>query len=56
LPHFDDQKIGVCGFGNLYAATAFLHGAAIEEVSKSKLELPPRGADYFIVICARALA
>lgn len=41
-------------FGNLYAATTFLHGAALEEVNKKKLaDVVP---DYAIIIAARAVA
>lgn len=51
---FDPEKIGVSAFGNLYAATTFLHGAAVEEANRKKLdEAMP---EYSIVICARAVA
>lgn len=51
---FDPSKVEVSPFGNLYAATAFLHGAAIEEVSRSKLK--PVDPGYAITIAARAVA
>lgn len=51
---FDADKITVSEYGNLYAATAFLHGAAVEEVSRRKL-LPVK-RDYAIMIAARAVA
>jgi SAM-dependent methyltransferase len=54
--HFDEEKVEVRGFGNLYAATAFLHGAAVQEVSKRKLGRQVPGPEYFIVIGARAVA
>lgn len=51
---FDRDKISVATHGNLYAATAFLHGAAVEEVNGSKL----RGTDssYPVTISARVVA
>jgi hypothetical protein len=40
--------------GNLYAATAFLHGAAVEEVEAAKLaHFDP---SYPVTIAARAVA
>ena len=54
--HFDEDKIEVQGFGNLYAATAFLHGAAVQEVSRKKLDLPASVPDYSVVVAARAVA
>jgi SAM-dependent methyltransferase len=54
--HFDEEKIEVRGFGNLYAATAFLHGAAVQEVSKKKLDQTASVPDYSIVVAARAVA
>lgn len=40
--------------GNLFSATAFLHAAAIEEVSKAKLDICDRA--YPVTIAARAVA
>jgi SAM-dependent methyltransferase len=51
---FDPAKVGVTSFGNLYAATAFLHGAAVEEVNRGKLR--PVDPGFAIVIAARAVA
>jgi SAM-dependent methyltransferase len=51
---FDPHKVAVSPFGNLYAATTFLHGAAVEEANRKKLEDVMPG--YAIVICARAVA
>ena len=51
---FAKSAIVVKPFGNLYAATTFLHGAAVQEVNKSKLI--PVDPAYAIVICARAVA
>src|SRR3954452_3362265 len=51
---FDHQKVTVSGLGNLYAATTFLHGAAVEEANKKKLDEVMPG--YAVVICARAVA
>jgi SAM-dependent methyltransferase len=51
---FDRDKISVAALGNLYAATAFLHGAAVEEVGSKKLrEIDSR---YPVTIVARAVA
>jgi SAM-dependent methyltransferase len=51
---FDPEKVEVVPLGNLYAATAFLHGAAVEEVNKRKLQrvMP----EYAVIIAARAVA
>lgn len=54
--HFDEEKVEVFGFGNLYAATAFLHGAAVQEVSKRKLGQRVAGPEYSVVVAARAIA
>ena len=51
---FDASKVEVASLGNLYAATAFLHGAAVEEVKTRKLE--PTNPGYAITIAARAVA
>lgn len=51
---FDASKIEVTTYGNLYAATAFLHGAALEEVSRRKLDhFDPA---YPVTVAARAVA
>lgn len=54
--HFDAEKVEVSGLGNLYAATAFLHGAAVQEVSTRKLRARAGGPECFIVVAARAVA
>jgi SAM-dependent methyltransferase len=51
---FDESKIRVIAYGNLFAATAFLHGAAVEEVPARKLA-PPDPA-YPVIVAARAVA
>jgi SAM-dependent methyltransferase len=51
---FDPARVDVSPFGNLYAAAAFLHGAAVQETSSKKLQ--PVMPEYAIVICARAVA
>lgn len=56
LKHFAEKNIEVSGFGNLYSATAFLHGAAVQEVSQRKLDRPAAGGEYSIVVAARAVA
>ncbi len=50
---FEPAGIEVSPYGNLYAATAFLHAAAAQEVSEKKLQ--PVMPDYAIVIAARAI-
>lgn len=50
---FDSEKVSVSAYGNLYAATAFLHAAAVEEVSKRKLDEYDRA--YPVTIAARAV-
>lgn len=52
--HFDPERVDVSEFGNFFAATAFLRGVAVEEISRRKLE--PVGPDYAIIIAARAMA
>jgi SAM-dependent methyltransferase len=52
--HFEAAKVRIESFGNLFAATAFLHAAAVEEVPKRKLD--HFDADYPVTIAARAVA
>ena len=51
---FRQDAVVVESYGNLYSATAFLHGAAVEDVSKRKLDLFDRM--YPVTIAARAIA
>lgn len=51
---FRPENVSVQTYGNLYAATAFLHAAAVEEVSKRKLDRFDRV--YPVTIAARAIA
>lgn len=51
---FGPANVTIQPFGNLYAATHFLHGAASEEASRSKLAAEE--PDFAIVIAARAVA
>lgn len=51
---FEPSKISVSTFGNLFAATAFLHGAAAEEVQTEKLD--PLDGAYPVIVAARAVA
>lgn len=50
---FGPGEFEVFPFGNLYAASLFLHGAAVEEANNKKLQdtMP----EYAVVICARAV-
>lgn len=50
---FDADDVTLETHGNLYAATAFLHAAAVEEVSRSKLDKFDRV--YPVTISARAI-
>lgn len=52
LQSFDHDRVAVSSFGNLFAATAFLHGAAVEEVSRSKLRRLDKA--YPVTVAARA--
>lgn len=56
--HFDREHVSVQGFGNLYAATAFLHCASVQDVSKRKLDRQPdpEEPEYMILVGARAVA
>lgn len=51
--HFGETGYRIETHGNLYAATAFLHGAVLEEIDIAEM----RTADplYPVVICARAV-
>jgi SAM-dependent methyltransferase len=50
---FQRRDVRVETFGNLYAATAFLHAAAVEEVSMRKLDEFDRA--YPVIVAARAV-
>lgn len=51
---FPSENVLCETYGNLYSATAFLHAAAIEEVSKAKLD--KRDRVYPVTVAARAIA
>ena len=51
---FQPENVHIEARGNLYAATAFLHGACLQEVSRSKLQ--PVDEAYPVTITARAVA
>ena len=51
--NFGHDNHAIKTFGNVYAATAFLHGAVLEEVELAALRKPDPG--YPVVICARAM-
>jgi SAM-dependent methyltransferase len=53
-PHFDSASISVQTFGNLFAATAFLHGASVEEVDRAKLHAIDQAFPVIIAASARA--
>jgi SAM-dependent methyltransferase len=54
IDRFDAAQVATSPFGNFYAATAFLRGAAVEEIKESELQavMP----EYAIIIAARAVA
>ncbi|MCT2401509.1 class I SAM-dependent methyltransferase [Novosphingobium mangrovi (ex Huang et al. 2023)] len=51
---FGEANVTVSAYGNVYAATSFLHGAALSEVRKEKLL--PYDPAYPVVVCVRAVA
>ena len=51
---FEPSKVELSVYGNLHSATAFLHGAAVEELSKRRLEA--FDAAYPVTVAARAVA
>lgn len=51
---FEPGKVEVSVQGNLYAATAFLHGAAVEELNRRKLEA--HDPAFPVTVAARAVA
>ena len=51
---FDPHQVTVRSFGNLFAATAFLHGAALEEVPIGKLD--NHDPAYPVIVAGRAVA
>jgi len=51
---FDAGKVHLDEFGNLFAATAFLHGAAVEDVDSAKLDRVDPA--YPVIVAARAEA
>ena len=50
--HFED--VSISSYGNLFAATAFLHGAAAQETSARKLD--KFDPTYPVIVAARAVA
>ncbi len=49
---FDEADLRIKAYGNVYAATAFLHGLAVEELDQKKLDYFDR--DYETLIAVRA--
>ncbi len=50
---FEQDEVTSATFGNLFAATAFLHAAAVEEVGRSRLK--PCDASFPVTVTARAV-
>jgi SAM-dependent methyltransferase len=51
---FDDDDLSLRTYGNLVAATAFLHAAAVEETGRKRLA--PLDPSYPVIVAARAVA
>lgn len=51
---FDPGQVRTSSYGNLFAATAFLHGASVEEAGKKRLT--PIDPSYPVTVAARAVA
>ncbi len=51
---FEPNEVSVKTYGNLFAATAFLHGASLEDTGKARLD--PVDAAYPVLVAARAQA
>jgi len=51
---FDPKRVDCTVFGNLFAASAFLHGAAVEDVRSASLI--PNDPCYPVIVAARAVA
>ncbi len=50
---FDSKRVHVAAFGNVLAATAFLHGLTVAELTEQ--ELDHRDRDYEVTIAVRAV-
>lgn len=50
---FPDQQMNIATYGNVYAAVAFLHGLAIEELDKANLDVSD--PDYQVLITVKAV-
>lgn len=50
---FEESAVSATTYGNLFAATAFLHGAAVEEVAVQKLDRVDNA--YPVIVAARAV-
>lgn len=51
---FETTALRLVTYGNLYAATAFLHGAAVEELQKRKLD--ELDETYPVIVASRVVA
>jgi hypothetical protein len=49
---FDEENLDIRSYGNVYAATAFLHGLAVEELDQKRLSY--FDPDYEMLISLRA--
>jgi hypothetical protein len=50
---FGPERVRVMAFGNVYAATAFLHGLAVEELDATKLDVEDPAYPVNIGVCAQ---
>ena len=51
---FDPANVQIHSYGNLFAATAFLHGAALEEIDTGRLD--PVDPAFPVIVAGRAVA
>lgn len=51
---FDPNEVSVATYGNLFAATAFLHGASVEDTGTARLD--PLDPSYPVIVAAGARA
>ena len=51
---FGEDAVSVTAFGNVFAATAFLHGAAVEEIDRTKLDLYDEAFPVIVAVRVKA--
>jgi SAM-dependent methyltransferase len=53
---FGEQNVDVVVYGNVYAATSFLHGLAVEELDRGDLNVRDPAYPVLVGVCARRAA